>query len=208
MRYTSTHKSINSIVIPVMVLAGLGILMVYSSSVFISIAKYGDSFHYLWKHLINLGIGCAVLIFLSRLDYHVLRNLVWPLLILSLILLALVFVPGIGVSAGAKSEVKRWINLGFLTFQPSELVKISVVLFMSDYISRNAHRMKELRSGVVLPLAVIAVFQAIILFQPDFGSVMSIGILSLAMMFAGGIRWKHVFGIVGISFPIVCFLIL
>jgi cell division protein FtsW len=204
----NTRKNARGIIIPVLLLAGIGILMVYSSSVFISMAKFGNSFHYFWRHIFNVIIGFTALMILSNIDYHKLRVLVKPLLVFSFVLLLLVFLPGIGVSAGAKSEVRRWINLGFLTFQPSELVKISIVLFLADYISRNSHKMKDLRYGVVVPISVMAVFQLIIIFQPDFGAVMSIGILTLILLFIGGIRWKYILGIVCVSLPVICFLVI
>jgi cell division protein FtsW len=201
-------KNVRDIIIPVLVLIGIGILMVYSSSAFISAEKYGNGFHYLWKHLFNILVGFIAMIFLLKLDYHKLKGAVIPLLVLSVIFLILVFVPGIGVSAGPKSEVQRWIKLWLLTFQPSELVKITMVLFLSDYISKNAYRMKNLRSGLIVPLAVMAVFQGVILLQPDFGTAVNIGILTLTLLFVGGVEWRYILGVIAASLPVVCILIL
>jgi len=202
------NKNIRGIIIPVMFLIGIGILMVYSSSAFISAEKYGNSFHYLRKHLFNILIGFTVMILLLKLDYHKLKKAVIPLLILSFILLILVFVPGIGVSAGPKSEVQRWVKLWLLTFQPSELVKITMVIFLSDYISKNTHRMKDLRFGLIVPLAVMALFQVIIMFQPDFGTAMNIGILTLILLLIGGVRLKYFLGTIALLSPIICALVL
>ncbi len=201
-------KNARRIIIPVILLLCIGILMVYSSSSMISMERYGSSFHYVWRHFLNILIGFTAMIIVAKIDYHKLRAFVIPSLLFSVILLMLVFVPGIGVPAGENSEVKRWIDLGLFTFQPSELVKITMVLFLADYISKKAHQMKDIRYGVVIPMSVMAVFQGIILLQPDFGAVMSIGILTLTILFIGGIQWKHVFGVVGISLPVVCILIL
>lgn len=201
-------KNTRGIVISVMILTGIGILMVYSSSAFVSTEKYGNSFHYFWKHLFTILIGFIAMIFLAKVNYYKLRCFVIPLLIFSVILLILVFVPGIGVSAGPNSEVKRWIKLWPLTFQPSELVKITMVLFLSDYISKNAHKMKDLRCGVIVPLTVMAIFQGIILLQPDFGAAMSIGIVALTLLFIGGIKWKYITGVVLLSLPVVYKLVL
>jgi len=201
------NREARGLVFPVIMLVGIGLLMVYSSSVFLSMAKFGNSFHYFWRHLFNIIIGFTALFLLSKVDYHQLRILLWPLMIFSVLLLCMVFVPGIGMSAGAKSEVTRWINLRFFTFQPSELAKISMVIFLSDYMSRNAHRIKSFLHGVAVPLAVMAGFQGIILLQPDFGAVISIGILSVTLLFIGGIRLKYIFGIVGVSAPVIGILI-
>ncbi len=204
----SAHRSVRGIIVPILFLTGIGILMVYSSSAFISTEKYGSSFRYLWRHLFTIMVGFAVMFFLAKTEYQKLRMFVIPLLIVSLILLVLVFVPGIGVSAGAQSEVKRWIKLWPSTFQPSELVKIAIVLFLADYMSKNMHRMRDLYSGVIVPIAVMVVFQGIILFQPDFGSSISIGILALALLFIGGVQWRYILGIFLISLPVVYKLVL
>ena len=188
-------KNARCIIIPVIILLAIGMLMVYSSSGFLSIEKYGNSFHYLWRHLLNILIGLTAMIILSKIDYHKFRVFVIPSLLFSVILLILVFLPGIGASAGENSEVKRWINMRIFTFQPSELVKITMVLFLAGYISKKAHQMKDIRYGVIIPMSVVAVFQGIILLQPDFGAVMSIGILTLTILFIGGIKWKYLFGV-------------
>ncbi len=208
MRYLNTDRSVRGLVIPVAALTMIGILMVYSSSVFISADRYGSSFHFLGRHLFTVFIGFSAMIILSRFNYHKLGFFALPLLVFSAILLILVFVPGIGVSAGPQSEVKRWIKLWPSTFQPSELVKITIVIFLADYMSRNSQRMNDLRYGVAVPVSIVAVFQCIILLQPDFGSAMSIGIISLTLLFVGGLRWRYLLGIILLSLPVVYKLIL
>lgn len=200
-------KNTRGIVISVMVLITIGIIMVYSSSALISTEKFGSSVHYLWKHLTAVFIGLIVMILLARIDYQSLRGFVLPLLILSFVLLILVLIPHIGVSAGPNSEVKRWIRLWPFTFQPSELVKITMVLFMADYMSKNVHKMKEFRYGVLIPLTVMAVFQGIIMLQPDFGATVSIGILTITLLFIGGIRFKYIIGIGLMTLPVIYMLI-
>ncbi len=204
-------KNVRNILIPVIILMFIGIVMIYSSSAFISTEKYGNSFHYFWKHLFTVFIGLLVMIFFAKFDYRDLQDLkraVIPLLIFSFILLILVFIPGIGMSAGAKSTVKRWINLRVLTFQPSELVKITMVIFLSKYISINAKRMGTFRYGIMIPIAVMIFFQGLILLQPDFGAAMSIGIITLTMLLIGGIGWKYVMGVIAVSIPAIVALII
>ncbi len=208
MRRVNDNKKIQGLIIPVLILIGVGVLMVYSSSVFISAEKYGSSFHYLWRHLFTILIGSAAMIFLAKTDYQKLRIFVLPLLILSVILLILVFVPGIGVSAGSHSEVKRWIRLWPSTFQPSELVKVTMVIFLADYISKHMHKMNNLRCGVIIPVAVMVIFQSIVLLQPDFGAAMSIGIITLTLLFVGGLKWRYILGIFLLSLPAIYILVL
>ncbi|MEK7238173.1 MAG: putative lipid II flippase FtsW, partial [Nitrospirota bacterium] len=198
----------HGILVPVVVLLCIGIIMVYSSSAFMSTEKYGNSLHYLWKHLFTVLIGFIGMIFFVKLDYQDIKKFAVPLLIFSFILLILVFVPGIGMAAGAKSTVKRWINMRLLTFQPSELVKIAIVIFLSKYISKNANRMNTLRYGIIIPIAVMVVFQGIILLQPDFGAAMSIGIITLTLLIIGGIRWRYIVSVIAVSIPAVIALII
>src|SRR4030065_1436587 len=201
-------KNTRGILVPVVILLCIGIIMVYSSSAFMSTEKYGNSFHYIWKHLFTTLIGFMGMIFFVKLDYQDIKRFVIPLLVFSFILLILVFVPGIGMSAGAKSTVKRWINLRLLTFQPSEFAKIAMIVFLSKYISKNANRMNTLRYGIMIPIAVMVVFQGIILLQPDFGAAMSIGIITLTLLIIGGIRWRNIVSVFAVSIPAVILLII
>ncbi len=199
-------KDTGSLVIPVLILIGVGILMVYSSTALLSTRKYGDGFHYLWNHLFTLFVGIIAMLFFSRMNYQRLRLrlIIYVLMVSSLILLVLVFMPGIGHSAKGAT---RWIKLGFTTFQPSELVKIVMVIFLAYYMDKNMHRMKDIRYGIMIPVGVMIVFQGIIMLQPDFGAVMSLGILTIGLLFLGGARSKHIGALVLLTLPIIYILI-
>ncbi len=186
---TMNTKDTRGIIIPVLILIGIGVVMVYSSTALKSTREYGSGFHYLWSHLFTVFVGLITMIFLSKVDYQRFRPLVVLMLIISLILLALVFMPGIGLSANG---ARRWIRLWFTTFQPSELVKITMVLFLADYMAKNIQRMKDFRYGIMIPAGVMIAFQGIIMFQPDFGAVMSLGILTTGLLFLGGARLSHI----------------
>jgi cell division protein FtsW len=178
----------------------IGILMVYSSTVLISMSKYSNSYHFLLSHIITVFVGITALVILSRIDYRNLRrplfhiasfqvSLIHILLLVAMILLLLVFVPGIGISA---KGARRWIRLWPTTFQPSEFVKIVMVIFLADYMDKNLHRMKDIRYGIIIPVGVMGLFQGVIMFQPDFGAVMSIGILTVGLLILGGLRLRYI----------------
>ena len=190
-------KKTHSILIPVGILIFVGLLMVFSSTGLISKAKYGNGYHYLWMHLFTIVIGLAAMLFMAQTDYHKLNNrwVIVLLLAVSLGLLILVFVPGIGVKAGG---ARRWIRLWPSTFQPSEFVKFTIVLSLAFYIEKYSLKMKSLRYGIIIPLAVVGVFQGIILKQPDFGAVISLSIITIILLFFGGIRlkWNYIAGLV------------
>jgi len=198
-------KEIRSFLWPVLILVGIGILMIYSSTALMSMRKYGSGFHYLWNHLFTVAVGIATMVVLLKFDYLKLRPAVYVLMGISLVSLVLVFIPGVGISANG---ARRWLRLWPTTFQPSELVKIVMVIFLADYMDKNIQRMKEFRYGIVVPVAVMVVFQAIIMLQPDFGAVMSLGILTFGLLILGGARLLHVGALLLVSMPALFVLVM
>ncbi|MBI4826825.1 MAG: putative lipid II flippase FtsW [Nitrospirae bacterium] len=196
-RYMSSTNSKN-IFIPVIALIFIGVVMVYSSTALLSVNKYGTGFHYLWSHLFTVFIGFVAMLIVSRLDYQKLRPLGTVMLAVSFILLLAVFLPGIGLTANG---ARRWIRLWPTTFQPSELAKIAMVLFLADYMDKNKHRMKNLVHGFLIPIAIMLTFQLAIIFQPDFGAVMSLGILTVGLLFLGGVTLRPLFAIILVALP-------
>jgi cell division protein FtsW len=186
-------------------LVGIGVLMVYSSTALMSTREFGGSFHYLWKHFFAVIVGVAGMAALANTDYQKFRPLIYILLGVSLLMLVLVFVPGLGVTANG---ARRWLRLWPTTFQPSELVKIVMVIFLADYMDKNIHRMKEFRYGVLMPAGIMIVFQSVIMFQPDFGAVMSLGILTVFLLVLGGARLSHVGSLILFAMPAVYMLVI
>lgn len=199
------NKESRSILWPVLILVGIGVLMIYSSTALMSMRKYGSGFHYLWNHLFTVAVGIATIGVLMKVDYLKLRPAVYVLMGISVVSLLLVFVPGVGISANG---ARRWIRLWPTTFQPSELVKIVMVMFLADYMDKNIQRMKEFRYGIAVPVAVMFGFQAIIMLQPDFGAVMSLGILTFGLLVLGGARLLHVGALLLVSMPVVFTLVM
>lgn len=198
-------KDTRSIIISVMALTGIGVLMVYSSTALMSMREFGGSFHYLWKHFFTVIVGVAAMAALSNTDYQRFRPMIYILLVVSFLLLALVFVPGIGVAANG---ARRWLRLWPTTFQPSELVKIVMVIFLADYMDKNINRMRDFRYGILIPVGVMISFQGIIMFQPDFGAVMSLGILTVFLLILGGARLRHVGSLILFAMPVIYILII
>jgi len=197
-------KDTRGIIISVILLLCIGILMVYSSTVLMSMSKYGNGFHYLLSHLFTIFIGSIAMILLSQMDYQRPRAFIYVLLAAGFIMLLLVFVPGIGIAANG---ARRWLRLWPTTFQPSEFVKIVMVFFLAHYMDRNMHRMKDLRYGILIPIGVMLAFQAVIIVQPDFGAVMSLGILTMGLLIVGGVRLRYVGAMFLLSLPVVYMLV-
>lgn len=185
-----------------LVLVGIGVLMVYSSTSVItpSLAKKKVSeYYYLKKHVVTIAVGLWVMFAAYRVRPEVLRKLAIPLLAVSLVLLFLVFVPGLGVSAGG---AKRWIRLWPSTFQPSELVKLAMVVFLAWYLSFEGFNKKHF-AYFAIPVGIMGVFQVVFLKQPDFGAAMSLGALTIGMLFVAGVPFKYLASLLALCVPIL-----
>jgi cell division protein FtsW len=171
-------------------LVGFGALMVYSSTSVVTpvFARRNISqFFYFKRHLLTLAMGVAVMFLASRAKVETLRKIAVPLLVFSFVLLILVFVPKIGITAGG---ARRWIRLWPSTFQPSELVKLAMVIFLAKYMAQPSYRTDSIYS-FVLPVGIMGAFQIVFLKQPDFGATMSLGLITFAMLSISGLRLRY-----------------
>jgi cell division protein FtsW len=184
-------------------LVGFGALMIYSSTSVITpvfAKKNITEFYYFKRHIFTIIIGFVFLFFAYyKLKPSYLKKIAVPLLIVSFVLLILVYLPGIGVTAGG---AKRWIRLWPSTFQPSELVKLSMVIFLARYMSMPEYRTDSIKSFIT-PLLVMGVFQAAIITQPDFGAVMSLAFLTFAMLFLSGIKIRYIASLSVFAIPVI-----
>lgn len=172
-------------------LALFGLVMVTSASQIVAFAKYNDSLFFLKRQLLYLVGGAILFWIFSKMDYHKLRPFSLPLAITSMLLLVLVFIPSIGYSAGGSS---RWIPLGFMNFQPSELAKIAAVLLAVYLIdSKREESFSDISS--LIPFAVILVMAVLVMAQPDMGTTILIVGTVFVVMILGGLPWRYAFGI-------------
>ncbi len=172
----------------VLCLLTFGLIMVASSSYVAALYKYGDSYHYIKRQLIFAVTGVAFMLIVPRLDYHVLRRYSLLILVVSLIMLALVLVPGIGIKVNG---ARRWLGFGSFRFQPSEIAKLAVILVFSSYISANYKRMKDIKVGILLPALVLLVVCGLVVAEPHMSGAILIFLVGVVMIFVGGadLRW-------------------
>ena len=170
-------------------MSAFGVLSVYSASSYIAAAQYGDKWYFVKKQFLGFVLGIAALIVCGRFDYRKLQNnkIKWIALILPMILLALVFVPGVGKS---NYGATRWIGVGGFTLQPSELAKYGFVIFASSYMSENMDKIRTFKGTIPVLLAGAGICLLIIL-EPNMSVTMCVGLLMLAMLFLGGMKIKH-----------------
>jgi cell division protein FtsW len=174
--------------LPAMALVMLGCLMVLNTTYFMSQEKTGDAFHFFKLHLLHLGVGLLMLIALSQFSLRGLRRLVIPIFAISVAMLILLYVPGLGLVRGG---ARRWLRLGPYVCEPVEFVKLAVVFFLAEFLSKRQDRIRLLKQGPVAASLVIAPIALMVLKQPDLGNTVMIALVLFAMLYAAGAEWKH-----------------
>jgi cell division protein FtsW len=173
---------------PVLFLVGIGIVMVYSASSALAFKKFGTEYYFLKKQLLFALLGIVALIICSRFPYRFFRSLTYPLLILALIFLAVILITGLGYSAGG---AKRWFRLGSFSFQPSEFARFALIIYLAYSMNKKKDVLKNFYVGFLPHIMILCMFTVLIIFQPDFGSVVILGVLTWVMLFVGGVRLSY-----------------
>ena len=181
--------------ITVLFLLALGIVMVLSASSPASYAETGNSYSYVQKQAISAVIGLIAMFIISKIDYRIYKRFYKIIYFLSILIIAIV--PLIGTEVNG---AKRWIDLKFTTFQPSELTKLGLIVFYAAYLTINRDRLKELGKGFIIPFVYLAPVAIILLgFQEHFSATLIIAMVVSVMMIVGGSKISHfmTFGLAG-----------
>lgn len=185
--------------VAVILLAAFGVLAVYSASSYNAEVQYGDAFFFFKKQLVGFVLGLAAMLGISFLDYRKLKKIGLPALIISLILLALVFVPGVGKS---NYGATRWIGVGGFTIQPSELAKFALILFAAGYFAKNPARMTTFL-GILPVLGAGLAICLLVILEPNMSVTVCIGGIMLGLIFLSGASKKS---LVAIGLPVLILL--
>lgn len=175
------------LLICVFLMACFGCLMIYSASYYTAGEQYGDSLYFVKKQIIGVVLGTAAMIGMCFLPYRKLIKFRYAVLIVAVILLALVFVPGIGIT---NYGATRWIGFGGITIQPSEIAKYAYALFTAAYFSNNSEKVKTVK-GVLPVLGVGVLICILIIIEPNMSITMCVGLLMLSMVFLSGTNLKQ-----------------
>jgi cell division protein FtsW len=185
----------------VLALLGLGTVEIYSATAAEALTHFGDAAHYLERQVGYLAVGGVAMWAGARLDYRRLRDWTYPLLLISIVLLAIV------LAAPARNGARRWIPLGPMTFQPVEIAKLALVTYLACSLGRKADRVKAFTVGFVPHLVVCGVMMALLLKQPDLGSSVVLGATTLGMLFMAGTRISYILLAIGGAAPIAYHLV-
>ncbi|UCG79201.1 MAG: putative lipid II flippase FtsW [Nitrospirota bacterium] len=207
----NSDKCDRIMLVTVICLILLGILMVYSSTSVVMPgsreAKDGAGllarFQYLKKHLFSLTAGGIFMFFAYRYNLKKLYTYSFVLIALALVLVSLVFVPGIGMRINGAS---RWIRFWPSTFQPSEFVKFAMIVFLARYVSSPRFDPHSI-ACFIKPILVMALFQTLFLLQPDFGSAITLALITFTMLFLSGFRLRYLLGTAALLTPAVVVLL-
>ncbi len=168
----------------------IGIVLLSSASAVLSYQKFGTQ-HYYVIHQILFGLLPGLILFFitSRIDYHVWQKFSLPLLVISLILLILVFFPGIGFEYGG---ARRWIHIGPLLLQPSEVVKLTFLLYLASWLSsKGKNKLQDFSYGFLPFIVLIGTIAFLVILQPDVGTMAVIAAIAFTMYFIGGAAVPH-----------------
>ncbi|HNR91420.1 MAG TPA: putative lipid II flippase FtsW [Dokdonella sp.] len=176
------------IVLSAIALASLGTIMVASSSIAVADNQQIGPFYYLIRHLVFLALGVALAITVAKIELEWIERHAGILLVFGIVLLLLVFVPGIGTRING---ARRWINLGISGFQSVEAVKLIFIAYLASYLVRHRDSLQSSMFGVFKPLGIGVLLVGLLLAQPDFGSAMLLMAVSLGMVWLGGARLRN-----------------
>jgi cell division protein FtsW len=181
----------------VLTLAALGVVMVFSAGAAFAAKKYGDWTYFLKREAIYAVVGVAAFTFGLRTDYGHYRRWSYPLLFLSVALLGGVLMFGTRVGGAV-----RWFRVGPLSFQPSEVAKFGLALYLAVLLARKAEKVKTFSMGFVPPLLVSGVVVALLLKQPDLGNGVIMGVMALGLLFVAGTRTSYIVFAVLLAAPV------
>ncbi len=191
----------------IIILSGVGLVMVYSSSIDVAalkqISKY-QNYYYLLRHSIYLTISifCGLIAFLIPINFW--QKFAPTFFVFGILLLIAVLVPDVGKTVNGS---QRWIPIGIMNFQPSELVKLFTIIYAADYVLRKSRQIGTFVKGF-LPMSVaIALVGSLLIYQPDFGALVVVISISMGILFLGGISLKIIFGLM-LSVPIAMYSLL
>jgi cell division protein FtsW len=190
----------------VLILLVIGWIMIYSSSAVMAEITYNDSFKFLKKQLLFSLIGLIGMVGAMKVNYRRLSTWTYPILILSILLLVLVLIPGLGLSLRV-GVARRWLMTPWFTFQPSELGKLALLIFIAYSLAKKGDRIKEFLQGFLPVIGISGIMILLVILEPDMGTAIFLGLLTMVLLFIGGTRFTYLLAAPLIAAPGLYFFI-
>jgi cell division protein FtsW len=182
------------------VLLSVGVVMVYSASAIMATDRFRDPYFFLKKQVVWALLGSLCLLVALRMDYRRLERWQWPILIVAAGLLVLVLVPPF---AQPINGTRRWLRLGPVSFQPAELAKLALVVYLAGYLSRRREGLHDFWRGLLPPLMIAVAFAALVLAQPDLGNCLTLIMVTFGLLYLAGVRTRHLAFVVAPALPLL-----
>lgn len=187
----------------VFILALLGLVMIYSASGVLAAKVHQDGAYFLKRQLLWITLGLTLFWGASRINIERLRDWTFPITCLAFLLLAAALFFGAEINGA-----RRWIRIGSVAFQPSEIAKLAAVIYLAGYIAKGEERLHDFFEGLAPALVVIGAEIALILVEPDLGTTVTLLLVTALMLFVGGVSLKHLFSLGLLMIPLVIYWIL
>jgi len=184
----------------ILILIGLGLVMVASSSIAIADRQFHEPLHYFWRQSFSAVIGLSLIAASLKVPLSVWEYLSVPLLVLGLLLLVLVLIPGVGREVNGST---RWITFGSFSLQASEPVKICVIAYLAGYMVRHGEHVRNNFAGFIRPICVLTIVASLLLLEPDYGSCVVLLATALGMLFMGGVPLGRLFAWVSAAIAVL-----
>ncbi|EIJ41517.1 cell division protein FtsW [Beggiatoa alba B18LD] len=196
----------NPLILSSLALLLFGLLMVASTSVTIATTQFNDPLYYFWRQVAYIIVALVFTVLAMQIPLRWWQTVSVPFLFIGMFMLLLVVIPGIGHEVNGSM---RWFNLGFISVQPSEPMKLFMILFVSGYLIRRSHEVQESLSGFMKPMAIVSVITGLLLLEPDYGATVVLFGTVLGMLFLAGVPLRQfVSWIVIVSFALILLMII
>lgn len=179
------------IITAILLLLAIGVIMVYSASAAFAYHKYGDPFYFAKRQLLFAALGVFFMFLISNIDPKKFNKWATPGLIICFVLLIVVLIPGVGI---LRNGARSWLGIGAFSIQPSEFMKLAMIAFLAKMFSQPNYQIIKFRAGFMPGLLILGTAFGLIMLQPDLGTGTVLMGTGLALIFAAGARWKHLFG--------------
>lgn len=185
-----SKKSDQTLLFSAFALLVFGLTMIASAGVGYSNTRFDDAYFFFKRQLLGVGIGLVALYLAQKINYNFWKKIAFPFFLVSLICLVLVFVPGVGSKIYGAS---RWIQLGPLSFQPGEMLKLSLIIYLAAWLESRGERVKDFFEGLVPFVSIIALVSFLLIKQPDMGTLGVIILIAMSVFFVTGAKLSHIF---------------
>lgn len=188
-----------------LILAGLGLVMVLSASSFVASKRFGDAYFFFKPQVVFVLGGIGVMLIMKNIPYQIICRLSYLWLGIAFVGLILVFIPGVGHSAGGAS---RWIRFSFISGQPSEYAKLALVIFLAMSLAAKREKIKTFAYGFVPHLIILGLLSLLIVLEPDLGGTITLVAIAMLLFYVAGVRLVYILGLALTVLPIAGFLIM